>query len=157
MPDMLVKLYALPPLQPVLDRQAQNGIDVRRGIAPEKNLALRWVRDNFREHWVGECDIAYTRSPVSCFLAVQGQTVLGFACYDTTRKGFFGPIGVSEDARGKDVGTALLLACLHDMWNQGYGYAVIGAAGPVDFYTKTVGAIAIEGSEPGVYKGMLRE
>ncbi|MEK7784776.1 MAG: hypothetical protein AAB658_05015, partial [Chloroflexota bacterium] len=34
-------------------------------------------------------------------------------------------------------------------------HAVIGWAGPVEFYAKTVGAVAIEGSEPGIYHGPL--
>jgi hypothetical protein len=38
----------------------------------------------------------------------------------------------------------------------GYVYAIIGAAGPVHFYQKTVGAIVIPGSEPGIYTDLLR-
>ncbi|MEO8397022.1 MAG: GNAT family N-acetyltransferase, partial [Chloroflexota bacterium] len=54
------------------------------------------------------------------------------------------------------IGKALLLACLHDMLAQGYGYAIIGWAGPVEFYVNAVGAIEIPDSRPGVYRGMLR-
>jgi predicted N-acetyltransferase YhbS len=82
--------------------------------------------------------------------------MLGFACYDTTAKAFFGPTGVGEAARGKGVGTALLMLCLHDMLAQGYAYAIIGGAGPQDFYAKTCGAVAIDGSWPGVYRGLLK-
>ena len=57
--------------------------------------------------------------------------------------------------RGKGVGTALLLACLHAMYDVGYGYAIIGAAGPVEYYRKTVGAQVIEDSWPGFYSGLL--
>jgi hypothetical protein len=39
---------------------------------------------------------------------------------------------------------------------KGYGYAIVGHAGPTEFYRKTVGAIDIADSTPGVYKGMLR-
>ena len=39
----------------------------------------------------------------------------------------------------------------------GYAYAIIGNAGTLAFYTKTAGAIPIEGSEPGVYRGRLQE
>jgi predicted N-acetyltransferase YhbS len=63
---------------------------------------------------------------------------------------------VDEKARGTGLGKALLLAALRAMAADGYAYAVIGGAGPVDFYVKTVGAIPIEGSEPGLYRGMLR-
>ncbi len=55
-------------------------------------------------------------------------------------KGFFGPTGVDESARGKGIGHALLLKTLLDMRDQGYGYAIIGGAGPVDFYQRSVGA-----------------
>jgi hypothetical protein len=47
------------------------------------------------------------------------------------------------------------LACLEDMRQAGYGYAIIGGVGPAEFYAKTVGAVAIEGSEPGIYRGLL--
>ena len=83
------------------------------------------------------------------------KEILGFACYDTTCRDFFGPTGVDESLRGKGAGAALLLACLHDMAAQGYGYAVIGGAGPVAFYEKVCGATVIEGSVPGIYKDML--
>jgi GNAT superfamily N-acetyltransferase len=156
MTDMLVKLYTLPALQPVLDDQARKGITVRRGLAPEKSFVLEWVRRHFSEFWVNECDVAYNSRPVTCWVAVEDGRLIGFGCYDTTAKGFFGPTGVGEAARGRGTGTALLLACLHDMRAQGYGYAIIGSAGPTDYYAKVVGAIPIPDSKPGIYGGMLR-
>jgi GNAT superfamily N-acetyltransferase len=157
MPDMLVKLYQLPPLEPVIEAQRAAEITIRRGIPPEKHVVLAWIDRNFRPAWVSECDVAFAHKPPGCFLAIENEAPIGFACYDTTRKGFFGPVGVLESARGRDTGRALLLACLHDMYAQGYGYAIIGAAGPVDYYRKVAGAIPIEDSSPGVYDGMLRE
>ena len=41
------------------------------------------------------------------------------------------------------------------MRQQGFGYAIIGGVGPAEFYSKAVGAVAIEGSEPGIYRGLL--
>lgn len=156
MPDMLVKLYTLPPLEPHIAKQAEYGITIRRGIAPEKHHVLTWIKHHFDDDdWVSEADVAFAHIPVGIFLATKNDEIVGFACYDTTRLGFFGPTGVDEAGRGKGTGTALLLACLHDMWARGYGYAVIGGAGPIDFYTKIVGAITIPDSAPGVYAGML--
>ena len=157
MPDMLVKLYTLPPLEPVLQQQQAAGIDIRRALANEKYLVVDWVRRNFYPNWVSECEVAFTRQPVSCFIAVEQGQLIGFACHDATYRNFFGPTGVSEQVRGRGVGKALLLACLHAMAAQGYGYAIIGWVGPAEFYTKTVGAVEIEGSDPGIYRGMLRE
>jgi hypothetical protein len=49
----------------------------------------------------------------------------------------------------------LLLATLHAMHAQGYAYAVIGAAGPIEFYRRFVSGTVIPGSWPGLYRGML--
>ncbi len=155
MPDMLVKLYELPDLAPALERTTAAGIIIRRGLAPEKHIVVEWVREYFGDKWASETDIAFARQPVSCFIAAQKGQMLGFACYDTTARGFFGPTGVSEETRGKGVGKALLLTCLHDMVAQGYGYGIIGGAGPVDFYAGACNATPIEGSWPGVYRGLL--
>ena len=153
MPDMPVKLYELPPLQP----QLEQNITIRRVLVAEKHIVLAWIRSHFSEYWVSETDITFTQQPPSCFIATQDSEMLGFACYDATSKGFFGPTGVSEQARGKGTGKALLIATLHDMLAQGYGYAIIGGVGPADFYSKAVGATSIPDSSPGVYKGMLEK
>ena len=41
------------------------------------------------------------------------------------------------------------------MRQQGFGYAIIGGVGPTAYYSKAVGAVPIDGSEPGVYRGLL--
>lgn len=153
--DMLVKLYELPPMQPLLDELSAQGIEVRRALAPEKHFVTAFIGQHFGAYWVSETEVAYASRPPSCWIATHEGRCIGFACYDTTAKGFFGPTGVDETYRGKGIGRALLLACLYDMRAQGYGYAIIGDAGPMDFYTKAVGAVAIPGSNPGVYRGML--
>lgn len=156
MTDMLVKLYELPPLEPVLTDQKTKGITVRRALVPEKHLVLEWVRAEFSEYWVDECNAAFARQPVTCFIAVYEGAVIGFACSDATGLGFFGPTGVSEAARGKSTGKALLLVSLHDMYNRGYGYAIIGGVGPIEFYEKGCGATVIPDSTPSIYAGLLQ-
>ena len=156
MPDMLIKLYDLPDLEPIVVRQRAMGITIRRGMAPEKFLVLDWIRQHFSEYWVSEADVGFSAHPPSIILAHRGEQMLGFACYDTARKNFFGPTGVDEAERGRGIGTALLLAALHAMREAGYMYGIIGWAGPVAYYEKVVGASVIPGSEPpGSYRGML--
>src|SRR6185369_368605 len=152
---MLVKLYDLPASQEASSRLAAAGVSVRRALPPEKHKVLDWIRSTFSEAWASECDVAFGHQPVSCFLAIQGKSLLGFACHDATCPNFFGPTGVDASTRGCGIGAALLLACLDAMRHQGFGYAIIGGVGPADFYAKTVGAIPIEGSEPGIYRGLL--
>lgn len=157
MPDMLVKLYNLPPLEPLIARQSQQGVTLRRALAPEKHIVIDWVGRNFWPSWRNECDLAFARQPISCWLATSDERLVGFGCYDATYRNFFGPTGVDQSQRGRGIGEALLLACLHDMAAHGYAYAIIGQAGPVDFYTAKVGASAIPDSEPGPYRGLLHD
>ena len=156
MSDMLVKLYDLEALEKPLHSLKDEEVQIRRAIPPEKNYILSWIRDNFSEVWVSEADVAMAASPAKIFIAVKNGELLGFACYDTTAKGFFGPTGVGENARKKGIGTSLLLMSLKALWEDGYPYAVIGGAGPVEYYKKTCSAQIIEGSEESIYKGMLK-
>jgi len=156
MHDMLVKLYELPSLAAALETVSKQGISVRRGQAPEKPMVKAWVASNFASS-VAEVGIAFGRLPISCFLAVRGQEILGFACYDATSRNFFGPEAVIEAARGRGLGRTLLLAALHAQREQGYAYAIIGGVGPAEFYSRSVGATPIAGSTPGIYAGMLRQ
>jgi hypothetical protein len=162
--DLLVKLYDLPgpaDVGPAREagegtRPPARGILVRRALAPELRATERWVAAEFGEGWASEVAVAFSRQPVSCFIAVKERQIVGFSCYDATARGFFGPAGVLEAERGGGVGKALLLACLHDMRQLGYGYAIIGGVGPVGFYQRTVGATVIEGSDPGIYPRLVR-
>jgi hypothetical protein len=155
MPDMLVKLYELKPWNELRTHLAVQGIEIRRPLPPEKHKVVEWVRQQFGAGWASETDVSFSNHPVSCFVAVCEQRIIGFACYDATCKDFFGPTGVDATERGRGIGRALLLACMDSMAAEGYAYAIIGAAGPQAFYTKVVGASPIEGSEPGIYRGML--
>jgi GNAT superfamily N-acetyltransferase len=155
MPDMLVKLYDLQVDESVEQYEARTGITVRRAIAPEKHVVSEWVGQHFGAGWVSECEVAFARSPITCLVAVENSKLLGFACYDATAKGYFGPTGVDQALRGKGIGKMLFVYALQLMRLDSYGYAIIGGAGPTEFYAKTAGATIIEGSQPGIYKGML--
>jgi len=100
--------------------------------------------------------VAISNKPGSCFVAIRESTIIGFACYDATALGFFGPIGVAASCRGKASGKALLKACLLDMKLKGYGYAIVGDVNDPGYYQKAVGAIEIPDSSPGIYKNRIR-
>ena len=94
--------------------------------------------------------------PIGCWIATRGSEIVGYACYDATAPDFFGPTRVLDSEQGHGVGTALLLRCLTAMREYGYGYAIIGSVGPVEFYQKTCNATVIPDSDPGIYKDFLR-
>ncbi len=156
MADLLVRLYNLPPLEPALARVAEQGLVARRAEPWERRKVLQFVAEQFSENWADEVRTAYARHPIPVYVADDGGEIVGFAAFHTTRLNFFGPEGVREDYRGRGLGAALLLCCLWAMQHEGYGYAVIGWAGPVEFYRKCCGATVIEDSEPGVYWTLKR-
>jgi GNAT superfamily N-acetyltransferase len=157
MTDMLVRLYDIPDVTGRLAALREKGIGIRRAMAHEKHDVVEWVRSAFGPGWAGECDVAFANQPISCYIATEQGLIRGFACYDSTCKDFFGPMGVLEANRGSGIGAALLLSCLHAMSAQGYAYAIVGGVGPGEFYARTVGAVPIAGSTPGIYRDGLRK
>lgn len=153
--DMLVRLYDLPESSALYADVSSKGVTLRRARAFEKHSVAAFARANFSEKWVSEVEVALTRQPVACFIATRDKQILGFACFDTTQRGFFGPTGVSENARGLGLGKALLLKSLEALREIGYAYAIIGGVGPKEFYAKACGAIEIPASDPGTYSDLL--
>ncbi len=158
MPDMLVRLYALPDAAHWYERAAAAKIVVRRLDAWDRIPLRRFILANFSENWASEADLAFsTGHPVTGFVAVKDGEIAGFSVWECTRRGFFGPTGMREDLRGNGAGAALLFRSLESMREMGYGYAIIGGVGPAEFYAKVCGATVIEGSDPGVYGDLYRE
>ena len=157
MPDMLVKLYKLPDGKKLYEKLESEGVRILRPMTPNRSKVTDWVYEQFGEGWSNEIAAAFTRHPVGCFIAydVNKKRILGFAGYDCTYKAYFGPTGVDEDERGRGIGAALLIRCMEAMRDEGYAYAIIGSAGPVNFYSKVVGATAIEDSVPGIYADLI--
>ena len=152
MPDLLVNLLKLPSIE----SEGVREFNVRRAQPFELTPVRRFVTDNFSRNWADEISVGFARQPISVFVATIEREIVGFAGYECTRRGFFGPTGVASAARGKGIGAVLLLEALAALREMGYVYAIIGAAGPVRFYQKTVGAIIIPDSEPGIYTDMLK-
>ncbi len=155
MPDLLVNLLTLPPLEPTLLAAQTNGILIRRAQPFEITPALSFVEENFSVAWADEISVGFANKPVSVYVATYQRDIVGFAVYECTRRNFFGPTGVLETMQGRGIGKALLLACLWGLRELGYVYAIIGGAGPTEFYEKTVGATVIPDSEPGIYTDLL--
>jgi len=151
MSDLLVNLLKLP------EREKTSAEFVVQRPQPfELSIVRSFIAANFSPKWADEIAIGFARQPVSVFVATIDGELIGFAGYECTRRAFFGPMGVLDSAQSKGAGKALLLASLWAMREMGYVYAIIGAAGPVRFYQKTVGAIVIPDSEPGIYTDLLK-
>ena len=156
MPDMLVNLLKLTSLEPLLgELRREGGVIVRRAQVWEMTSVRRFVEQHFDAGWADEISVGYANKPVTVYLALRDGRIVGFAAYECTRRGFFGPMGVAANERGRGLGRALLLACLWGLNELGYAYGIIGGAGPTAFYERSVGAITIPDSMPGIYADPL--
>jgi hypothetical protein len=168
--DLLVRLYALQPLAPRIEALASSGVTVRRALASERHVVVEWARRHGSPGWASECEVAFARRPLGCFVAAEGapaapavsstyattpETLIGFSCVEATAPGFFGPQLVRDDRRGRGVGAALLLTALHALAAEGHAYAIVGWASELEFYRRVAGAVPIAGSEPGLYRAPL--
>jgi predicted N-acetyltransferase YhbS len=152
MADLLVPLYGLPEIV------IPHGFAVRKPMASEALDVQRWISNNFSAGWASEVMPALCRTPASMFIAVDSSSgkPAGFCAWDCTALGFLGPVGTSADCRSMGVGGALVLSTYHAMRQQGYGYAIVGDAGPTGFFMKISRAIEIEHSKPGVYQTRIK-
>lgn len=158
MQDMLVNLYDMPDGGELLRELEEKGIFIKRVLAPDKRRVLEFIRENFTEGWESESEAAFANNPATCFVAVKDHAVVGFACYDATAKGYFGPTGVKKEARGAHIGEALLQRTLTAMRESGYGYAVIGwCDGAKPFYGKCAGAVEIKATGKSVYNRLVSQ
>jgi predicted N-acetyltransferase YhbS len=155
MPDLLVNLLKLPEVS-ASTTKLESGTKIRRAQPFEITHTLAFVRSQFSQSWADEISVGFANKPVSVFIATHERAIIGFAAYECTRRGFFGPMGVAQDFQKRGIGKCLLVSCLWGLREMGYVYGVIGGAGPIEFYQNAVGAIVISDSEPGIYADLLR-
>src|SRR5207245_4192276 len=156
MPDMLVNLLKLPPLEPLLGQLKARGVKIRRAQPFEITPVREFIEQNFSVAWADEISVGFANQPVSVYIATREGRVIGFAGYECTRKAFFGPTGVAKEERSRGFGKALLIASLWGLRELDYVYGIIGGAGPVEFYQEAVSGIVIPDSEPGIYSDLLK-
>lgn len=146
MSDLIVSLQTLPAVPDLPDDC------VLEPAKPwDRDAIVDWVRTTFGTGWASEVACGFGHHPTKVLIVRRGKTLLGFACFDVTFPGFFGPTGVSEAARGLGLGKALLIESLRRLNGMGYVYGFIGDAGPVDFYRNTVGAEPVPAGLKGGY------
>lgn len=118
--------------------------NIRRAIFSDFEKLARFVKDEFGERWLKSLDYGFRtyKEEFPIFIAEEGGEIIGFACYDVVRgkKGLFGPMGTAKHNRVNGVGKTLLNHCLYNMKKSGYEYAIIGQAGPIEFYERCCNA-----------------
>jgi len=152
MTDMLVKLYDLPEISSKENPLLQAGYRIFRPLRCELPKVAEFVKSEFdNESWGQELQGAFEQLPPKLWIAVKDNQVVGFACYDITAKGMFGPIGVHQAHQGKGIAQVLMVKSLMSLRELGHAYGIIGWVSSEAFYEKAVNAIAIPDSTPGIY------
>jgi len=80
MPDLLVNLLKLPPLE------TADGFIIRRAQPFEISQVRRFVSENFSPKWADEISVGFARQPISIFIATMNHELAGFAAYECTRR-----------------------------------------------------------------------
>jgi GNAT superfamily N-acetyltransferase len=150
MTDMLVKLYRIRYDYGFIEKLEAEGISVYKPERDQIQPLLQWIEKLFSQESADQANLAFSSSPSCGFIAkdIKSGTLIGYACYDATGLGFFGPIGVLSEYRGKGISRALVLSCLFDMKMRGYGYAIIGNVGPTRFYEDIIKQVAVPDGNP---------
>jgi len=137
--DMITKIgnYKVPRI---------NSHFVRKVNKNDVNDLVHFIENNFSNEWSQTIREAFSLSKPPIYVALDNNgQIVGFAAYDIykNKKCYFGPMGVALSNRINGIGYSLLHHCLKDMSDIGYEYAIIGDAGPIEFYEKACNAVVI--------------
>ncbi|MGE7952691.1 GNAT family N-acetyltransferase [Lysinibacillus xylanilyticus] len=123
-----------------------NSSNIRRVNRDDQNKLIQFVENHFSQEWSDTINSAFLSNTPSIYVAFDNKgDLVGFAAFDVyqNKKCYFGPMGVAKSNRVKGIGYSLLHHCLKDKHDIGYEYAIIGGAGPIEFYEKACRAVVI--------------
>ena len=122
-----------------------SNINYRKAEQNDAASLKAFVESEFGDRWLDSIENGFLQDNIPIFIALVDNQIIGFACFDVVRKrkGLFGPMGTSLSNRVQGIGYNLLHHCLREMQEKGYEYAIIGQAGPLEFYEKACNAIVI--------------
>jgi mycothiol synthase len=141
--NMDLQLHAdLAPTERQLARIATAGIVVRRAEVSDKVALSEHVGSLWNPTWERETLLGLDKNPPTVFLALRGETIVGFAAHGVYRPSLYGPIATDPAEQGHGIGDVLSRLCLVDMAVNGVATCQIGwvAEDAIPFYSRTVGA-----------------
>ena len=112
MPDMLVNLLRLPPVEPALEELRSRGLSVRRARPWELRQVREFVAGHFSDSWADEISVGLVRQPVTVFVAAQvsetGEVVYEYGHYETLPNGTNNQVGDGAPDSGQVVGNQIV-------------------------------------------------
>ena len=142
--NMSVDLTRPLPVPPEEERRhelSRAGVVVRE-LSHRDEASLRaWLERTWGPNWTFEGLLALRRRVPTGVVAERGGRIVGFAVFDSTRPGWFGPMGVEPGLQGGGLGIELCVRAFEAMARKGYARAEIAWAGPRCFYARKLGAV----------------
>lgn len=124
-------------------RLEEGGFTFRAASASEREALGRWVEEGFSPFWRVEMEMGLAAEDGSVLVAETREGYVGFSVHGALRPDFFGPIGVSPDARGSGVGTVLLFDTLRQMRVEGVRVVTVPWTTHLTFYTQIPGVCGV--------------
>ena len=118
----------------------KHDITVRRAVAQDRGQITQLCLAENSGGWAIETGMALDMAPIPVFVATRHGKIVAFATHSLCGPIQFGPMLTATELRGKGVGSLLLKRCLRDWQQAGIERCEISWAGPLSFYTRTVGA-----------------
>ena len=125
---------------PAEDQLRSSGIEVRRAGPVDDGPMQKSLGVTWQPSWVRELTAALRSSLAGLYVAVLGARYVGFCAYGLNRGHEVGPVGTAPDLRKLGVASVLLKRCLADQRDRGLPWAEIVWAGPLSYFSGTLGA-----------------
>ena len=79
--DLLVDLYEVD-----FKKKEECSYKIIRVLSPNSDKVVDFIKTNFNTSWASEAKAALYRPNPTCFIAVDNKKIIGFACYDATKR-----------------------------------------------------------------------
>lgn len=118
-------------------------LTIRRAKHEDRERVFEWIKTEFSVFWAYEADASFKHACPKLWIAEENNKIIGFSVYGALEPHWFGPIGVSTEARSRGVGSILLFNCLKSMREEGQRHAVVPWTSHLFFYTQVPGITRI--------------
>ena len=116
------------------------GVEVRAAGPADDGPLQQALTGTWWPAWITELTAALRDERAGIQLALADGTYIGFCAYGLNRPGDVGPIGTHPDWRSRGVKAVLLKRSLADQRSRGLDAAELIWAGPLSWFSRTVGA-----------------
>lgn len=141
-------------------------VQIRVAVPSEQQLVVQWIATEFGRGWASEIERAFTKTPISCIIAVHTNTslepeerLLGFVGYDCAAIGMGSAIAVHPKVgrwNASSIIQALAVAVAQEMYLQGYEYIIgSGMSNRLFFLEAGPQSWTIPGSYPGPFRDIV--